>query len=100
MVERRRANHGLSKRTGKERFSRADEIGLQKSNIQPLGQILIAKGIMTEDLLNKVLDIHWRRAMPLGEVLKDAGIINNAQLNDMLHLQSFSQKTERPSNVS
>ena len=55
---------------------------------KPLGQILLERHIITQQVLDQTLDLHWRRDLPFGEVLKDAGVLKEDELVDILSLQA------------
>jgi diguanylate cyclase (GGDEF)-like protein len=54
----------------------------------PLGQLLLARGIITYEQLDEALNIHWRKGVLLGEVLKELGFLDEANLQETLKVQS------------
>ncbi|MDD3297234.1 MAG: diguanylate cyclase [Candidatus Omnitrophica bacterium] len=54
----------------------------------PLGQLLLARGVITYEQLDEALNIHWRRGMLLGEVLKELGFLDEESLQETLKVQS------------
>jgi hypothetical protein len=53
----------------------------------PLGQMLVAKGLVTEDGLMRALRVHEETRRPLGEVLVELGLVSVTALADALLLQ-------------
>lgn len=88
MIERRRNNQGRERRISDQAAYKAHHAVSQKTNILPLGQILIEKGLITPDALDKSLDIHWRRGLPLGEILKDSNLLDEEKLQEILLWQN------------
>jgi GGDEF domain-containing protein len=54
---------------------------------RPLGQILLAKGMITAEQLDEALCMHWRRGVIFGEVLKELGFVRGEELNALLGAQ-------------
>ncbi|MBN2120173.1 MAG: diguanylate cyclase [Candidatus Omnitrophica bacterium] len=91
MVDRRLADKGINKRSEAQTFLKACRRKVCRGkNTKPLGQILLDKGILNSDTLEKNLDIHFRRGLPLGEVLKDSGVIDGRELAAVLSWQQRS----------
>lgn len=55
---------------------------------QPLGQIFVARRLISSDQLDEALRIHWKRGLALGAVLKELGLVNDQQVADALRAQS------------
>lgn len=53
----------------------------------PLGQMLLAKGLLSEEELLRALRVQEERGKPLGEVLVDLGLVSVTALADALLLQ-------------
>ncbi len=53
----------------------------------PLGQMLLAKGAITEEQLVRALSVHEASGKPLGEALVELGILSATALADALLLQ-------------
>lgn len=68
---------------------------------QPLGQILLAKQILSSEQLDEVLRAHWRRGVVLGEIAKEMGFVKEGQLSELLAGQNTQSKElilgQRPS---
>lgn len=59
---------------------------------QPLGQILLAKQILSSEQLDEVLRAHWRRGVVLGEIAKEMGFVKEGQLSELLAGQNTQSK--------
>ena len=51
---------------------------------KPLGQLLIDKGLITQEKLNDALRRHWLTAQPLGKTLVNTGLITQKDLEEAL----------------
>jgi len=58
----------------------------------PLGQVLLARNLITPEQLDNALVRHWNSSMRLGQVLLDMKIIEPSQLEDIF--KEFRLKAE------
>ncbi|MFC1514420.1 diguanylate cyclase [Candidatus Omnitrophota bacterium] len=87
MIERRTMHHGPKARASARPLQRAVRSSPEEIRAKPLGQILLEKSLITQESLEQMLDLHWRRDLPLGRVLKDMGIIDSDGLERVLSWQ-------------
>ena len=87
MVERRRQNKGIGKRTIEKGKKPPYNRPVPVQPVPPLGQLLIGKGLISKQDLENVLEIHWRRGLPLGEVLKDLKLVTVQDIKRLLEYQ-------------
>lgn len=69
-----------------------NEEGLSGS-YQPLGEILLERGLLSAEELDLALQTHWKRRAPLGEVLTDLGYLSGEELLNALRSQEEELKT-------
>lgn len=61
---------------------------LQKGKNSKLGEMLLAKGVLTEVQLMKALSESKRKGVPIGSMLFEMGVITLEQLKEVLHSQT------------
>ncbi len=87
MVERRRRNKGIRKRTASTDNKPSYKKVQRHKPVPPLGQLLVNKGLISKDDLEDVLQVHWRRGLPLGEVLRDLKFVTINDIKSLLEYQ-------------
>ena len=61
---------------------------------RPLGQLLVQRGLLTQDELEAALDEQERTGGLLGEILMRNGLLSRLALASSLHEQSLAQEPE------
>jgi type IV pilus assembly protein PilB len=55
-----------------------------RGSYKPLGQILLEKNMISKEVLDEALAVHWRRGVVLGEVLKELNLVPEKELAKIL----------------
>jgi len=88
MVDRRRIHtHTGAKEINDEDLPFFADSQNQPS-LKPLGQILLEKKLIDEEMLNLGLQKHWRTGLSLGETLEDMEIIKRADVEKIIKEQN------------
>ena len=61
---------------------------------RPLGQLLVQRGLLSQDELEAALDEQERTGGKLGEILLRSGLLSRLALSSSLHEQSLAEELE------
>lgn len=79
MTERR--NDKTNKSSGPQIFMREDS---SCGSYRPLGQILLERGLISNEKLDEALTIHWKRGIICGEVMRELGFVTEKDITAAL----------------
>ena len=68
---------------------------------KPLGQILLEKGAIDREQLDKALKMHWKRGGFLGETLEESGLVTKEKVTQALRSQyeDLAEHSDSPSDT-
>lgn len=100
LVNRRKVHPAIeSKHVEEDRLKPELPVGANKQNsYSPLGQVLLARNLITPEQLDNALVRHWNSSMRLGQVLLDMKIIESKQLEGVL--SELNLKTEEQTTLA